>query len=379
MTNIYELPEQHHRYDEASAWLAKIDKYELPSAVMPDAEKRALQAWMAADTDNQKVLYEMAQLWDKMDALSRLSDLFSETESKKVSWAAAAIAMPRSVMGIAASLMLAAFIGLYSGMGLQQGSELVSDNVYQTAVGEHSTVMLADGSQLILNTQTLVSVHYTAEHRLITLTRGEVHVSVAKDTLRPLSVIAGGRIVQAVGTEFNIEITNDQAIELIVTEGKVKVGVHQSRYKVGANDAHAELSDANKLRVEAAAASIAASSSTASAVMVSAGEALEMGASDSLTLLEERVTAVPQAEVAVKLSWQQGNLVFRGESLEDAVKEVGRYTSVEFVFLDEELKKVRIAGLFKAGDVEGLLSALRENFNIVSQRIDGKKVLLSGQ
>jgi len=104
-----------------------------------------------------------------------------------------------------------------------------------------------------------------------------------------------------------------------------------------------------------------------------------MGASDSLTLLEERVTAVPQAEVAVKLSWQQGNLVFRGESLEDAVKEVGRYTSVEFVFLDEELKKVRIAGLFKAGDVEGLLSALRENFNIVSQRIDGKKVLLSGQ
>ncbi len=78
------------------------------------------------------------------------------------------------------------------------------------------------------------------------------------------------------------------------------------------------------------------------------------------------------------MSWRQGNLIFRGESLEDAVAEIGRYTTVEFVILDDDLRKVRIAGLFKAGDVDGLLATLRENFNISYQHTgDGKIVLTS--
>ena len=96
-------------------------------------------------------------------------------------------------------------------------------------------------------------------------------------------------------------------------------------------------------------------------------------------VLTEQVTDVTAEDIEVKLSWRRGNLVFTGESLEDAVKEVGRYTSVEFVFIDEHLKKVRVGGVFKAGDVEGLLATLRENFNIVSQRIDGETILLGTQ
>jgi len=80
--------------------------------------------------------------------------------------------------------------------------------------------------------------------------------------------------------------------------------------------------------------------------------------------------------VAVKLSWRKGNLIFRGESLEEAVREVERYTPVEFVFLDQDLKKIRVAGLFKAGDVRGLLATLRENFDIVYQYTDDQTVLL---
>jgi len=94
---------------------------------------------------------------------------------------------------------------------------------------------------------------------------------------------------------------------------------------------------------------------------------------------KEQITEVSAEDIAVKLSWQKGNLIFRGESLEEAVREVGRYTSVEFVFMDENLKKMRVAGLYKAGDVQGLLATLRENFDIVSQRDGNGKVLLSGK
>ena len=61
------------------------------------------------------------------------------------------------------------------------------------------------------------------------------------------------------------------------------------------------------------------------------------------------------------------------------MSEVGRYTEVQFIFLDEESKKVRVAGLFKAGDVDGLLAALRQNFNISYEWVADDKITLSGR
>ena len=110
-----------------------------------------------------------------------------------------------------------------------------------------------------------------------------------------------------------------------------------------------------------------------SSVTVAAGEELILGSP------EEEVAEISPADIEVKLSWRDGNLIFRGESLEDAMEEVGRYTSVDFVFLDDDLRKVRIAGLFKAGDVNGLLAVLRENFDIVYEQVNEQKVLLSTQ
>jgi len=78
----------------------------------------------------------------------------------------------------------------------------------------------------------------------------------------------------------------------------------------------------------------------------------------------------------MRLSWREGNLIFRGESLGDAVQEVGRYTNLEFVITSDELKQLRVAGLFKAGDVEGFLASLRANFDIIDERIDDNTILL---
>lgn len=92
---------------------------------------------------------------------------------------------------------------------------------------------------------------------------------------------------------------------------------------------------------------------------------------------EEAVEVLEPEEIEVQLSWRNGNLIFRGESLATAVAEVGRYTSVEFVIEDEELRRIRVAGLFKAGDVSGFLSSLEANFDIVYERADDATILLS--
>jgi len=52
------------RYEEAGVWIAKLDK------VLSAAELRGLREWLAADTQNRRVLLELACLWDRMNVLS---------------------------------------------------------------------------------------------------------------------------------------------------------------------------------------------------------------------------------------------------------------------------------------------------------------------
>lgn len=81
------------------------------------------------------------------------------------------------------------------------------------------------------------------------------------------------------------------------------------------------------------------------------------------------------AEVGV--SWREGNLILRREPLGEVTVELSRVTSVEFIFRDDELKKIKIAGLFEVGDVDGFLRSLQDNFNIVYRRVRNRKVILS--
>jgi len=229
-----------------------------------------------------------------------------------------------------------------------------SEQSFQTAVGEHSTVNLSDGSRLTLNTNSLVKVAFSKQRRFIILKRGEVYVQVAHDPSRPLSVKVGdNKFVEAVGTAFNLKITQDKHIELIVTEGKVLVGVIDKKAEIPSKKDKA------------------AATTSHSPVPVSAGEQMQVDGD------HEQIKPIKPEEINIKLSWRDGDLVFRGESLEQALVEVERYTPVEFVIQDENLKKIRVVGLFKAGDVVGLLATLRKNFDISYERVNDKKIILT--
>jgi transmembrane sensor len=81
--------------------------------------------------------------------------------------------------------------------------------------------------------------------------------------------------------------------------------------------------------------------------------------------------------VAANLSWRQGSIIFRGESLSDAMTEISRYTNINFELADDErLKQVHVAGMFKTGDVKGLLEVLNNNFNISYERVSPDKIML---
>ena len=102
MSNVRRFPRRHDCYDEASRWIAKLDKG------LSANEAEALQAWMAADVENVTVLRSMASVWDKMDCLSRLSDLFPVPARSERRFGGHALGLAASVFVAVAILILLA-------------------------------------------------------------------------------------------------------------------------------------------------------------------------------------------------------------------------------------------------------------------------------
>jgi transmembrane sensor len=347
VTNVYSLPPQKRSLDEASEWLAKLDRG--VSAV----EEQELKRWLAQHPENRRALLRLASLWDNMSCLSRLTELFPaarERRRRKILYPA--IAASLALLVIASWLIVQRAPDMLIALEDRAIASVASS--YETAIGERSTVRLPDQSVLTLNTNSLVKMTYDAMQRVLVLERGEMSIEVAHDVRRPLSVIAGRKVVRAVGTAFNIQIIDEGQVELIVTEGTVMVV------------------DDVEHRGSATAVNPVRTLSTTPRTVIK-GERVLLGVD------RETISKVSDSVLSAELSWRQGNLIFRGETLAVAIAEVSRYTPVKFEIADERLKQLRIGGLFKAGDVDGLLATLNENFNIESERLDAERVLLKAR
>ena len=331
--------------DNATDWIAKLDRG------LTGDEERRFKAWLFESDGNYAVFMELAKLWDRMDILESLAVTREDSERRPGGgW--------RKALPIAASIAAIALASAWIASNFEIADAPIAMDidtraVYETDTGARAKYELEDGSRIVLNTNTRVTIDFTSTNRFLHLDRGEIHIQVASDPSRPLSVYSGGRVVQAVGTEFNVEISDDKSIEIVVSEGVVMVGVIDGNV-------------ADRISAEPIAL-------PRSSTLVAAGQEVVVRQGDDAVAAPK---PIEDEEIAVKLSWREGNLIFRGEPLEEAISEVSRYTAVEFIILDEAAKKERVAGLFRAGDVDGLLEALRQNFNITYERIADNQVIL---
>lgn len=348
MSNIVNFPNDQATRDEAGAWIAAIDRGLKPG------EREALQSWLGTDTHRRKVLFELAELWDGMDVLAEISDLFPlEREvppPAPVQWY-----LRPATLSLAA---LVVAVGLWVNLGRESApaDQVVQAPVrqslavaYQTAVGEQRQVTLPDKSVIALNTGTSLRVRYTDTARSIELLQGEAHFEVAKHDGRVFTVHVGDNEFRAVGTAFNVRLDAERGVALMVTEGRVKV--------VAAAVQTTDAPSAEPLATE---------------IMVDAGK--EVILDDAIQTVE----SVPAEKIEVAMAWRQGQIVLDGDSLEQAIREISRYSSLNFVIAEDSIKRIPVSGYFKVGDVEGLMSALRTNFHISTAQ-EGDTIVLSAQ
>lgn len=342
MSNVTNISDRDSRDVEAGLWISKIGRG------LDEHEHIQFNEWVSVDENRREFIY-LAKLWDDMDELSRLAEIFPKegfAERKRGG----------RYLAYAASIMIAVTLSV---LGLSKYQEINYQESYATSVGEQLNKSLPDGSELIINTDTIAEITFSQKRRLLTLVKGEIYIDVAHDNDRPLYVHAGDTIFQAVGTAFNVEFLGGERVELIVEQGKVKVSnmfePQSSPDGVFTSDVKKEHPTDNNSEADWG-------------ILVTKGEKVIF---DGV----QRVTP-PKSDYLIEdnLAWRDGHLQFRGEELSEVVKEVGRYTSTHFTFDTDEIKKIRIAGRFRAGDVTGLLLALEDTFEVSSKRVGDKSI-----
>jgi len=216
-------------------------------------------------------------------------------------------------------------------------------SIYQTAVGERTTVTLSDGSKVTLNTRSRMVVSYAADRRDVTLVAGQALFEVAHNAARPFVVTAGSRKVTAVGTAFDVRL-DPQQVRVTMIEGKVKV--ERARSPVW----RALVPDARSL---VAGQQMTASNQSADAT-------------------------VRQADIATETSWRDGVVVFDDEPLSQAVAEINRYALLPIVVGDAQLSQFRVNGRFRTGEPSVFVGAVTAYFPVEAQvQPNGETVLVA--
>jgi transmembrane sensor len=192
----------------------------------------------------------------------------------------------------------------------------LTDPTVSTGPAEQRTVDLVDGTQVTLNANSKVTIHYIDAARNLTLDTGEALFTVAHDANRPFSVIIGDRKVTALGTSFDIRREDPQRSDFTVTliEGRLAIAPLTSPVSTS-NPAATELHPGQRLRVAA-------------------------HTPDTLdTPSIEKITA-----------WQRGLLVFDDTPLRDAAAEFNRYGKRKLTIDPAVPNTIRVSGVFRLSD-----------------------------
>lgn len=370
MTVIMEFPDRRAVADEAAEWLIRLDADTPPTR----EELLALREWLRRSPLHRAELESLAQLWGRMNVLTDLavplgisSGAAARAERMGPRWGRKAL--------VAAGLAVIVAIG--AALLEQSGARnplLATNGWYATAVGEQRTEVLADGSRVVLNTNSRIRVDYDDGHRNVHLLQGEALFEVAKHAQRPFRVYAGTGRIEALGTAFSVHLDGAD-VSVTVTEGRVALASMNPPQWSSARTA------SGAPPREASVAAPGPGDVVETLGTLEAGHVAKIRSSPPMTAVGasvlESIEPVAAAELAQRLAWRDGALMFSGETLEEVVNEFARYTSVSIEIPDATVRNIRIGGRFPAGDTETLLATLETSFNLRVTRLGHDRVSIS--
>ena len=376
MDKIIEFPDHDIIEDEALEWLVRLDA----DHPLNKSEERMLDEWLARSPVHRDALKSLNTFWSSANVLSSLaepSSVIGLLQKRCLAYFQPLINRRRSAT-FATLLVLGLMIFGLDGFNLKNNAD--TNGLYVTAVGQQKTVTLADDSVIQLNTNSQVQVDYSQGFRNIRLLQGEAHFDVAKDKSKPFRVYAGSGRVQAVGTAFNVYLRGSD-VDVFVTEGRVAVASILNIDNQLPLDADASNSHASTAVADDTDAYIATRVNGLGEISAGQGALLKVaeavGVNDDtqgvqrfeLELVPDLTSSASHLKKNHPLAWRKGLIIFSGESLEQVIAEISRYTPVQIEIVNPELRHLEIGGQVEVGDTDSMFKALEVNFGLTIKRI----------
>lgn len=194
---------------------------------------------------------------------------------------------------------------------------------YRTGIGGMRTVVLADGSRIMLDAASAVDVDYSPAQRRLRLLAGEIYIETAADAeglRRPFVVDSSEGRVRALGTRFSVR----------------------------------QLSGATRTAVYAGAVVITPAAPNTRLQTLTAGQ--------QTRFTDERIET-PQTAALQQPPWTQGFLLVDNRPLGEFVVELNRYRQ-GYVTCAPEIADLRLVGAFPLGDTDRILAELEKTLPV---------------
>ncbi|CAI8784221.1 MULTISPECIES: FecR family protein [Pseudomonas syringae group] len=297
--------------DQALSWLIELEGAD-------DVQLARFQEWLNADPEHARAYHKACAAWN----------------SQPVRQAAAVIAQPltptsrRHIRTYWKPLATAAvlLLGIFSFSNLPL--RLQADHL--TVVGERQRLQLADGSKVLLNTNSAFSSKIDEQQRSARLLQGEAFFDVAPRTGLPLEIEAGPVRMSANSTEFSVRYLD---------------GVAQVQVQRGAVDVRA----------------------------TRGGSSVSLGAGDSVRVGPGGFGHRERLDPARDLAWVQGRLVFDNCPLSEVLAELRRYYPGWIISTNAQLDRVAVTGNYR---LDNPLDVVRSLAQITSASLHEMPALL---
>lgn len=262
-------------------------------------DQAGLDQWLAQSSKHCAEFWRLEAVWQDTDRLTVLRAFKPQAPRQhKVLPILRRVAATAAIIAVIGAIVLA--------WTLQPEGEK-----YATSLGGRQIVTMSDGSQVELNTDTVVRI--VPGQRRATVERGEAFFHIKHDDHHPFIVTVGDHRVVDLGTEFVVRHEAGQT-RIALIEGLARVEALGENSSVASKDlkpGDVALASLNKISVER-----------------------ESG-----------------AKLANQLAWRRGLLIFDYTTLGEAVAEFNRYNQTKLEVADPDIAKQTMIGTFPINDV----------------------------
>lgn len=314
-------------------------------------EKQLVESWLSESPKNKEIMKELQKIWEASEHSDSSEDSFDtniewvvlqhriEDESlnfntkhvNRSTWLSLYNPLLPTLSKVAALFLVAAMVGLFFidrfYVPPVDSNESVMNEISMEK-GHRGGVTLSDGTKVYINSDSKIIIPniFKADKREVFL-EGEAYFDVAKNPNKPFLINTNGATVEVLGTSFAVRnYPGDNIIQAVVEEGTVAFRSQKEPKK--------------------------------NSVILTAGNLAR------LNVTNNEIQTDYVEDINFYLSWRDGYLKFKDESMIEVAKQLERKYDIEVVFDSKEIAEMNLTAELRSRSLARVLETISMSLKI---------------